>query len=232
MKIKVVKKIKKKMIKKVRPIYLCSPKRAKDTLPLPLIEFSLIKDKIDYQGCDTLMFTSKQAIYYTNELDKNWIKYPVIAIGSVTKEVAKSFGAKVIYQPANFYGEELAKDILKFFKDRKILYIRPKVVSFDSKSFLEKEGVWIKEEIIYKTSCVEYKDKTLQKNAIIIFTSPSTIKCFFKNFKWDDSFIAVVIGKSTLKNLPSYVKAVVANTPTIDSCIEKAKSIQKIEKNL
>jgi len=208
-----------------RAIYLCSPKEAEGTISLPMIKFELIKDKIDYKGCDTLIFTSKQAIYYTQELDKEWIKYPVIAIGEVTKKVAQSFGANVIYQPKNYYGKELANGVLKHFKDKKLLYIRPQVISFDSKNYLASQGVWIKEEIIYKTSCINYTDKKLQKDAIIIFTSPSTIECFFKSFKWDNSYTAVVIGKSTLSNLPKSVKAVVANTPTIDSCIKKAKSL-------
>jgi uroporphyrinogen-III synthase len=190
-----------------------------------MIEFELIKSSLDYQGCDTLMFTSKQAVYYAQELDKNWINYPVIAIGAVTKEVAQSFGANVIYNPDNYYGKELADGVLKHFKDRKMLYIRPKVISFDSKEYLSAHGVSIKEEIIYKTKCKEHKDTKLVDGAIVIFTSPSTIKCFFKNFKWQDDYKAVVIGTSTLDKLPTGVKAEVADIATIASCIKKAKSL-------
>ncbi len=213
------------IVKINRPIYLCSPKEVKDTISLPMIKFKLLKNSIDYQGCDTLMFTSKQAIIFTDEIDKSWVKYPVIAIGEKTKEVAKNLGANVIYQPKKYYGEELAKDIIKDFRDKKILYIRPKVVSFDTKSFLEKNNIFIKEEIIYETNCIKYEKKSLQKDAVIIFTSPSTINCFFKNFDWDDSFRAVVIGKTTQKHLPSYVKAYVATKQTIQSCIDMAKII-------
>ncbi len=211
--------------KKSKNIYLCSPKMVEGVSSLPMIQFSLIKNSIDYQDSDTLIFTSKQAIYYTQKLDKNWIKYPVITIGSATKKVALSFGANVIYQPENYYGEELAKGVLKHFKDRKLLYIRPKVVSFDSKRYLESQGIWIKEEIIYETTCVTHHNKELEQNSIIIFTSPSTIDCFFKNFKWRDDLTAVVIGDSTLKKLPLNVNAIVADTPTISSCIKKAKTL-------
>jgi uroporphyrinogen-III synthase len=212
-------------VKKSRAIYLCSPKKVEGTISLPMIKFNLIKDKLDFQECDTLMFTSKQAVYYVNELDKSWKNYPVIAIGSATKKVVQELGGDVIYQPKNYYGKELANGVLKYFKDRKILYIRPKIISFDSKNYLENRGVILKEEIIYETNCIKYSDKTLEKNAIVIFTSPSTIECFFKSFEWDSSYLAVVIGNSTLKKLPSFVRAVVADEATIDSCIKKAKRV-------
>ena len=210
-----------------RDIYLCSPKKVDNTIHLPMIKFNLLKNRIDYQNCDTLMFTSKQAVYYTNTLDRNWITYPVIAIGMATKKVVESLGGKVIYHPKKFYGKELAKGVLKYFQDRKILYIRPKIISFDSKKYLEDYSISIKEDIIYETNCIKYSNKEIAKNAIIVFTSPSTIDCFFKSFNWDSSFTAVVIGKSTLKNLPSNIDidTRVADMPTIESCIEKAKTI-------
>lgn len=106
------------------------------------------------------------------------------------------------------------------------MYLRPKEVFFDVKQFLSHAGLEITEHIIYQTSCVQYTntDKPC-KNAIIIFTSPSTIHCFLKNFKWDKSYMAVVIGESTKKHLPDDVKCVVADEPMIEACIKKAKSL-------
>jgi len=63
------------------------------------------------------------------------------------------------------------------------------------------------------------------KNAIIIFTSPSTIHCFLKNFEWDESYTAVVIGKATKVHLPVDAEYVVADEPLINACIVKAKEI-------
>ena len=206
-------------------IYLCSPKRHKDTISLPMIEFKLKAKELDLKWCDAILFTSKQAIVFADKLNSSWKDKKIIAVGPATKEMAIKLGAKDVYYPKEYYGEVLANDILKYFSNKKILYIRPKVVSFDSYNFLKRHNIDIKEAIIYETVCKEYKSKVLEKNSIIIFTSPSTINCFFKSFKWDNSFIAVVIGKSTLKNLPKGVKAVVADTPTIDSCIKKAKSV-------
>jgi len=50
-----------------------------------------------------------------------------IAIGGATKAKIEEFGGRVIFSPKKFYGKTLAKDILERFKDRKILYLRPKV---------------------------------------------------------------------------------------------------------
>jgi uroporphyrinogen-III synthase len=133
-------------------------------------------------------------------------------------------GGRVIYQPDSFYGETLSRDIAQFFRDRRVLYLRPKEISFDSKGFLQKEGILLQEQIIYETSCVEYSNNSKPpKGAIIIFTSPSTIHCFLKNFTWDKSYKAVVIGKSTKVHLPRDAEYVVADEPLIDACIKKAK---------
>jgi len=176
-------------------IYLLSPAKREGVFNLPMIEFKRVADTIDFSGVDTLMFTSKQAVVSANSIDKRWREFDSVAIGGATKAKIEELGGRVIFSPKNFYGESLAKDILERFRDRKILYLRPRVVSFDSKSFLEKNGVYIKEQIIYETSCKNYsKDFQPKKGATIIFTSPSTIRCFFKNFEWDSSYSAVIIG--------------------------------------
>jgi len=209
-----------------RAIYLLSPTPREDTLSLPMITFKSTVEHIDFTTCDTLMFTSKQAVVTANELDKNWKKYPCIAIGPATKRQIEDLGGEVIYFPKEFYGENLSRDIAAFFKEKKLLYLRPKEVSFDSKGFLEKAGITLQEQVIYETSCIQYTlDEKPQKDAIIIFTSPSTIHCFFKNFDWDESYTAVVIGKATLVHLPPQVNYHIADEALISACIEKAKQI-------
>jgi len=209
-----------------KAIYLLSPTSREGTLSLPMITFKSTVEHIDFTTCDTLMFTSKQAVVTANELDKNWKKYPCIAIGPATKRQIEDLGGEVIYFPKEFYGENLSRDIAAFFKEKKLLYLRPKEVSFDSKGFLEKAGITLQEQVIYETSCIQYTlDEKPQKDAIIIFTSPSTIHCFFKNFDWDESYTAVVIGKATLAHLPPQVNYHIADEALISACIEKAKQI-------
>jgi uroporphyrinogen-III synthase len=207
-------------------IYLLSPVSREGTTYLPMIYFSLLHSFLDLSGCDTLMFTSKQAVKSAEALNPEWKNIPCLAIGSATAKQIEDSGGQVIYQPKSFYGKNLGQDIVTMFQNKKILYLRPKEVSFDSKQFLSKEGIEIKEKIIYETSCIHYSQKEKPvKNAIIIFTSPSTIDCFLKNFEWDESYTAVIIGESTREHLPLNARYKVADTPLIDDCISKAKEI-------
>jgi uroporphyrinogen-III synthase len=214
------------MSKTVGMIYLLSPLPKEGTIHLPMIHFSLLPSTIDFSKCDVLMFTSKQAVKSAEALNPEWKKYPCLAIGSATAKEIESLDGQVIYQPKSFYGKTLSQDIITQFKDKNILYLRPKEVSFDSKKFLSKAGLEIDEQIIYETSCINYEKKEKPgNNAIIIFTSPSTIHCFLKNFEWDESYTAVVIGEATRIHLPVHARYVVADTPLIDSCIKKAKQL-------
>ena len=209
-------------------IYLLSPLKKEGTHSLPMISFRLVSDVIDFSNCDTLMFTSKQAVVSADTIDKKWKEFPCVAIGGATKSKIEELGGKVIYHPKEFYGEALAKEIEKSFSDKKLLYLRPKEVSFDSKSYLKKSGIALEEQIIYETSCQEYDKKQKPKeNAIIIFTSPSTIKCFFKNFEWCESYMAILIGHATKEHLPKMCKYVISDKPLIDACLRKAQEIEK-----
>jgi len=207
-------------------IYLLSPLVKENTLSLPMITFTNVAKTINLSTCDMLMFTSKQAVKTAEILNKTWKNLPCLAIGSATAKQIVELGGRVLYQPKSFYGKVLSQDIIKKFKDKKILYLRPKEVSFDSKTFLSKAGIELEEQIIYETQCIAYdKKEAPRKNAIIIFTSPSTIHCFFKSFSWDESYTAIVIGQSTKKHLPKNVRYKVANEATIDACVAKAKEL-------
>jgi uroporphyrinogen-III synthase len=207
-------------------IYLLSPLVKEGCRHLPMIDFSLLDVTLDLSGCDTLMFTSKQAVKSAEALNPEWKNIPCLAIGSATAREIESLGGRVLYQPRSFYGGTLSEDIIRLFQGRKILYLRPKEVSFDSKNFLAKAGFVLQEKIIYETSCIDYKkEEQPVKDAIIIFTSPSTIHCFLNSFDWDESYTAVVIGKATKVHLPANARYEVADTPLIDSCIAKAKQI-------
>ncbi len=211
-----------------RPIYLTSPLQKKDVLPLPMIDFRIVSDRIDYHGCDTLMFTSKQAVESAESIDPTWKRLPTIAIGAATAAKIESLGGKVLYHPESFYGKVLAEDILEHFQGRSVLYLRPSKVSFDSQVYLAKSGYKLNEQVIYETFCHTYSpDSKPPSDAVIIFTSPSTIHCFLDNFEWDPGYTAIVIGKATVEHLPQGCDYYIADTTLIDSCIAKAQSIAK-----
>ena len=210
-----------------RPIYLLSPSPTEDVIHLPMITFSLTAEHIDFTGSDTLMFSSKQAVRSAEAIDPRWKEYPCIAIGAATKKQIESLGGRVIHHPRDFYADALADDIIAHFSDKKLLYLRPKEVSFDSKSYLEKAGISLREQVIYETSCVPYKkEQAPEAGAIIVFTSPSSIHCFLKHFPWQESYKAIVIGHATEVHLPNEADFAVARKPLISACIEKAKEVQ------
>jgi len=206
-------------------IYLCSPKKFDGCEHLPMIKFKRVIDKLDLSDFNAIIFTSKQAVIFTDELNKEWKNKKILAVGKATAKIAKELGAKDIYNPAKFYGKELANDIVKHFSNLKMIYLRPKKVAFDSVTFLQNAGIDVIQKVIYETSCIKYNNINIDKNSIIIFTSPSTIECFFNSFKWDKSYKAIVIGKTTLKALNSDIEAFVADEQTIESCVKKAHEI-------
>jgi len=207
-------------------IYLLSPVQKEGCFYLPMIDFSLIEEELVLDGYDLLMFTSKQAVKSAEALNQKWKEIPCVSIGDSTASEIERLGGTVLYKPRSFYGKSLGEDIIEKFSDKRILYLRPKVVSFDSKNFLAQAGIDLHEKIIYETLCIKYtKEDTPEKNAIIIFTSPSTIHCFLENFEWDESYIAVVIGEATKEHLPKHAQYEVADIPQIDACIAKAKQI-------
>ncbi len=209
-----------------KEIYLLSPTPKEGTISLPMIDFTLLSQKVDVSGYDLLLFTSKQAVKSAEALNPSWKDIPCLAIGSATARIIVACGGTVVYQPKTFYASVLGEDIVERFKTKKILYLRPKVVSFDTKAFLAQSGIELDEKIIYETKCRSYsKEEKPKKNAIIIFTSPSTIHGFFENFDWDESYTAVLIGEATRKHLPKNIQYSVADEATIDGCIRKAKHL-------
>jgi len=202
-------------------------------VPLPMIDFRLLVSSIDYQGCDTLMFTSKQAVESAEQIDPEWKRLPTIAIGAATARKIEALGGTVLYHPASFYGEALAADVLERFRERRVLYLRPRTVSFDSQGFLARAGYTLHEQVIYETFCQEHPPQAKPPSgAIVIFTSPSTIHCFRERFGWEASYTAVVIGHATLEHLPEGADYVVAKTPLIDACIEAAKKIAPFQSTI
>ncbi len=208
------------------PIYLTSPLARPGTHSLPMIGFSLVADRLELEGCDTLMFTSKQAVLSAEQIDSTWKDLPTVAIGPATEKQIRKLGGTVLYRPEEYYGATLARDLAEKFRRRRILYLRPRKISFDSRGYLAEAGVELREQIIYETHCRRYDpEEAPPEGAVIVFTSPSTIHCFLENFPWHSSYHAIVIGRATLEHLPNEAKFTVASEPTIDACVAAARDL-------
>ena len=187
-----------------------------------MIKFEIIPQDIDFTNFDALIITSKQGIVALDEISHGkWKSTPVATIGKSTAKEVKNRGGEVIFVASNAYGDVLAREIILNFKEFRWLYLRPKVVVSKIAQDLRSYGIEIEEKIIYKTNCIKY-DCSLKpcSESVLIFTSPSIVKCFFENFSWDDSWRAVAIGKKTAFAFPNYVKPKISPSTSIDDAIQ------------
>ena len=65
----------------------------------------------------------------------------------------------------------------------------------------------------------------MEDDSIIIFTSPSSVKCFFNKFSWNSSYKAIVIGKTTATYLPKEIKNYqISSSTSVKDCVTLALS--------
>jgi len=189
---------------------------------LPLIEQIFFDKRIDFNEYDYLIFTSKNGVIAADKISNEWKEIKALAIGNATAKMVRKLGGKLAYKAKKFYGDEFAKEIAQNFdKNKRFLYLRAKKVLSNLTGILKNNGFKIDEEIVYETKCAECKNlKAPDKYSFIIFSSPSTVKCFFKCFKWDESYKAVAIGKKTASYIPSDIDYIVSSVQTLQGTVD------------
>ncbi|DAB30821.1 MAG TPA: uroporphyrinogen-III synthase [Sulfurimonas sp. UBA12504] len=213
---------------KNKNIYILSDKKVKYAKNLPMFEIKPLYKKIDFASYDALIFTSKNALYAINELDVEWKNKPAYAISTQTAKIVKSLKGNLRFVGKSNHGNSFAHELIPLLQGKKVLYLGAKEIVSDLIKILNENAVICDVEAIYETVCKNYREKiVLPKNATIIFSSPSTIKCFLQNSQWDESYKAVAIGETTAKRFPSYISAHVAQTTSLESCVRKALEINR-----
>jgi uroporphyrinogen-III synthase len=203
-------------------IYLLNNQSYPDTQNLQVIQIKFLDKDLNFD-VDYLLFTSKNGVFATDRLNKNWKNIPAICIGEPTANVVKNLGGKVVYVATKSYGDELAKEIIQNFKPSKILFLRAKKVLSNIVEILKQNNFDIKEEIVYQTECKQIQ--TIPKKGVFIFTSPSTVKCFLSQVEWKKEYKAVAIGTKTAKAFPYDI--VISPIQTIPHCIKIAKELDE-----
>ena len=207
-------------------IYLLSDKEFEGATSLGVIAISLLDVPFTCKDYDALIFTSKNGVAATHRLDESWQKLPSYAIGKGTAKAIKEYGGRVEYTAISSYGNDFAREISAKLKGKKVLFPRAKVVLSDLIDILKSNDVSIDDIIVYETTCKECKKiKKPSDGSILIFTSPSTVKCFFNCFDWNGTYKAVCIGEKTSAKLPSYIETYLPQKLTIPACIELAKTL-------
>lgn len=211
-----------------KKIYVLSDKKVKWAKNLPVFEVKHLAFDGDFTSYDGLVFTSKNAIYSLAAQNKLWKKIPSYVIAPQTAKVLKSLGGNLKFVGKEKHGDAFAYELLEKLHGKKLLYLRGESVVSNLVGILNEGGVRCDEAVVYKTQCrVMPNKKALPKGSTIIFSSPSTIECFLKNFEWDESYRAIAIGKTTAAHMPKYIRAYIAETTSLDSCVKRALELYR-----
>ncbi len=206
------------------PIYVLTDEKYEGVLNYPVIKINFLSPSFSFDGIDYLLFTSKNGVRAIDKLTNEWKKLPSFAIGKATAKEIEKRGGNVEYIAKSAYGDEFAKEINEKYKNKMFLFFRAKKILSDIKELFVNNK--LKEVIIYETVCNKPQDR-LKKPAIVIFSSPSTVKCF-SQIETFENIIPIAIGKKTKKELESFTdkKIFIPQIPSIKECINLANSIK------
>lgn len=209
---------------KNRPIYLVSNKDIDGVYKLDLLKINFLDIDIEFSKYDALIFTSKNGVYSLK--DDSWKTIDSYAISNITANSISKSGGKVKYIGSSGHGDDFANELKDILKDKKALYIRAKKVVSNLVKILRENGIRCDEIVSYETVCSKNKDiKSIKDGAIVIFSSPSTIKCFLDQYSWDQSYTAIAIGKTTAKYFDDNIEYKISKKRSIQSCVELAKEL-------
>ncbi|MRJ03295.1 MAG: uroporphyrinogen-III synthase [Epsilonproteobacteria bacterium] len=206
-------------------IYILSNREVEGAISLPLIEQYFLTPPINVEGYDYLIFTSKNGVVGIDRIDRRWRGIPALVIGAGTAAKVRELGGEVAYQARNSYGDLFAQEIGERFDPTKsYLYPRGRKVLSNLVPFLRERGFSIDEAIVYETRCLPCGHRPPPPpGSVIIFSSPSTIQCFFRCFDWDKSYRAVAIGEKTAAYFPYSIA--VSPSQTLRGAVEFARQL-------
>jgi len=206
------------------PAYLFSLSTHSDVTSIKSLDVTFLQADINFSQYDYLIITSKQAVEALSQYKMQlYISKKALAISKKSAQAYKDIGGEIL-QVGEGYGSDLYEKISTYPKKTKWLYLRAKVVASD---FVEKsklEGYSIDEAVVYETFCSQ--DITcveIEKNATLIFTSPSSVECYLQNHTITEEQKVIVIGKTTAKSLPKNIRYTISKKTDIESCIDLLK---------
>ena len=207
-----------------RPIYLVSSKDIDNIYKLDLLKINFLEYNINLQNYDALIFTSKNGV--SSMQNDSWKDIPSYAISNITAGAIKHYNGNLQYIGKSGHGDDFANELITQLQNKKVLYIRAKKVVSNLVKILNQNHIICDELITYETICNNNPNiKSLKNNAIIIFTSPSTIKCFMNTYSWRDDYYAIAIGNTTAKYFHNGMKFKISEKRSIKSCIDMALSL-------
>ncbi len=208
----------------MRPIYLLSKTPFDGVVHIPVLSIRFLQPSIDFSAYEGIIITSKQAVLALQQYVFDWKKIKWIAVSEATAQSAYDAGARAI-EIAEGYGESIPA-VLDREKRGKWLYARPETVASEWVDSARKAGIEIDEAIVYETACNENAySQTIAAEGVLIFTSPSAIRCFLRGYTILPTHQIVVIGKTTQNALPEGVSSHMSPTASVASAVELAFQI-------
>ena len=209
-------------------IYLLSDTFHEGVVNLPQIKVIYRDIDLDLTSYDALIFSSKNGVKAIDKITKIWKQIPSYAIGNPTANMIEKLGGKVVYTSTNSYGDDFAQEIYPELEGKKVLFLRAKKVLSNLENILLNHNIDIKSEVVYETICNEKTPLHVESEKnVFIFTSPSTVECFFGHYEWKKEYIAVCIGSVTSRAFPIKISHHVSKVQTIEACIAFAKTLIK-----
>jgi uroporphyrinogen-III synthase len=198
----------------------------KDIVHLPIFQINFLKFDCDISNYEALIFTSKNAIESLDNIDLDWKDTPSYAISDKTAQKLQKLNSNIVFNAKAQDGNEFANKLVPLLKNKKALYIRAKNVVSKLETILQNANIECDSIVSYETTCNNYLSKNAPElGSVIIFSSPSSVDCFCKNFTLDNSYKIVVIGETTAQRLPANTSYKIADEKSLASCIKIAKTL-------
>lgn len=207
-------------------IYTLSDKKIDGATPLYLLKYGFRDIDTDFSKYDTLLITSRnsiKALRVNADIEKIAHK-KLFCIGEGSYKEAVEAGFVDVELIESSSGDEFAIKVAPRLKKRVAILLRPKKVVSQIKATLKGMDIEIDELVVYETECVKSSFK-IERGSVIIFSSPSTIECFFKNHPWREDLKAVVIGKKSAQAMPKEIEFELAPRNSLAECVKIAKKI-------
>ena len=208
----------------MKKIYLLNEQKHEGIENLEVFQIEYIKSDVDLKKYDALVFTSKNGVKAINSFNQDWKNIPSYAIAQKTANTIMKLGGVVEFIGNSGHGNDFAYELKNVLKDKKVLYVKALKTVSNLPNILKENGIFLDEIIAYKTSCKK-SNIILEENSIFIFTSPSSVECFFKQYSWKNSYKAIVIGKTTAEFLPSNINYEISSQTSVEECIKLAKQL-------
>lgn len=209
----------------MRPVYLISKTAYEGVIHIPVLAISFLTPDIDFSEYEGVVVTSKQAIKALQQYTFSWKNLKCICVSEGTAEAARQAGAAEV-EVGDGYGESLPNVLCAEERSGKWLYLRPKVVASDWVETARELGIKIDEAVVYETQCNEdVPHLSIANSGVLIFTSPSSIRCFLQNYSILSSHTIIVIGKTTQKALPAGISSYVSEASSVVSAVDLARQI-------